>query len=182
MSKNRIKKSLQFTVQTREDAEARMNDLAVAANTRVSLIADMDAQILAIKQQYESDIATQDAFIKAASDDLEAWALANPDLFQKPKSLSFLSGVMGFRTGTPKLALLNRKWNWDLVLDMILKCGFAFVRTKPEVDKEAILAFYSEATDKAPVQEKVLTPIGLKVVQDEGFYIEPKLTKQEVAA
>lgn len=182
MSKNRIKKSLTITLQTREDAEARMRDLAIATNTRVSLIADMDAQILAIKEQYEAAIASVDAAIKAATDDLEVWALANPSLFVKPKCVAFLSGTIGFRTGTPKLALVNRKWNWDLVLENIEQRGFQFIRNKPEVDKEAILAFYAEAADKEEVAAKVLTPIGVKVVQDEGLYIEPKLTKNDVVA
>lgn len=174
MSENRIKKLLTNVVQTRDEAEARMRDLAMAANLRISLIADMDAEILAIKKQYESDIAKQDGLIKQAADDLEAWALANPNLFEKPKSIAFLSGTLGFRTGTPKLALLNRKWNWETVTSAVEKLLPHFIRNKPEVDKDAILGQREELAEFLP-------DVGLKVTQDEGFYIEPKLTKVKVA-
>jgi phage host-nuclease inhibitor protein Gam len=173
MSKARIKKTLTNVVQTREEAEARMNDLAVAANHRISLIADMDAEILAIKDEYEAWIAKQDADIKQAAADLEAWALANPDQFEKPKSLAFLSGTLGFRTGTPKLALLNRKWNWETVTSAVERMLPNFIRTKPEVDKDAILGQRDELAEFLP-------QVGLKVTQDEGFFIEPKLTKKAV--
>lgn len=175
MSKNRLKKTLELVVQTRDEAEARMRDLASAANTRVSLIAEMDAEILAIKKQYELQLAKQEALIKQAADDLEAWALANPDLFQKPKSIAMLSGTLGFRTGTPKLALLNRSWTWDKVTAAVVGLLPNFVRNKPEVDKEGLIASRDEI-------EEFLPMVGLKVTQDEGFFIEPKLTKQEVAA
>jgi phage host-nuclease inhibitor protein Gam len=173
MSKNRIKKSLTAAIQTRGEAEERMRDLATAASFRISLIADMDAEILAIKKQYEADIAGQDALVKQAADDLEAWALANPAFFEKPKSIAFLSGTMGFRTGTPKLALLNRKWNWETVTSAVENLLPNFIRNKPEVDKDAILSQRDELAEFLPL-------VGLKVTQDEGFYIEPKLTKPAV--
>ena len=175
MSKNRLKKSIELVVQTRDEAEARMRELALAANTRVSLIADMDAEILAVKKRYQVNIAKQEALVKQAADDLEAWALANPDLFQKPKSIAMLSGTIGFRTGTPKLALLNRTWNWERVAEEVEHTLPNFIRTKPEVDKEGILA-------SRDTVEEFLPLVGLKIVQDEGFFIEPKLTKKEVAS
>lgn len=175
MSKNRIKKLLTTVLQSREEAEARMHDLSIAANLRISLIADMDAEILAIKKQYEHDIAKQDVLIKQAADDLEAWALANPNEFAKKKSITFLTGTVGFRTGTHKLALLNRKWNWETVTQAVERMLPNFIRTKPEVDKDAIINQREELAE-------VLPDVGLKVVQDEGFFIDPKLTKKEVAA
>lgn len=181
MSKNRIKKTVNTVVQTREEAEARMRDLAIATNQRIAIVSEMDEQLLSIKKEYEQDIARQDALIKQASDDLEAWALAHPELFQKPKSIAFLSGVIGFRTGTPKLKLL-RGWTWDKTLEAIQQWKFAFVRTKEEVDKESIIAFCATESDKARLAEKVLRPIGVALVQDEGVFIEPTLTPSEVNA
>lgn len=175
MSKNRIKKLLTHSIQSRDEAEARMRELAEHANERISLIADMDAEILDCKKQYEAHIAEQDALIKQAADDLEAWALANPDLFEKPKSIAFLSGTLGFRTGTPKLALLNRKWNWETVTSAVERLLPNFIRNKPEVDKDAILGQRDELAEFLP-------QCGLKVTQDEGFFIEPKLTKKIVVA
>jgi phage host-nuclease inhibitor protein Gam len=169
MSKNRIKKSLAAVITTREEAETRMRDLALAANLKVTLVADMDDQILMIKGRYEEDIAEQDAKIKAATADLEAWALAHPEEFGKRKSIEFLSGVLGFRTGTPKLELSSRKWNWKSVTEAVEEFLPNFIRSKPEVDKDAILGQRDELAEMLP-------QVGLKVTQGESFFVEPKLT------
>jgi len=169
MSKNRIKKSQTAGIQTREEAESRMRELAFAANERIALIAAMDEKILSIKKEYGDDIAAEELRIEQATDDLEAWALANPEEFGKKKSIEFLSGVLGFRTGTPKLALLNRKWTWETVTAAVERMLPNFIRNLPEIDKQSILAQRDELGTFLP-------EVGLKVVQDDGFYIEPKLT------
>lgn len=181
MKKTRVKKLVNPTLQSREDAEARMNDLAQAQNFLIALRAEMDAEILAVKARFEQKIGSWQETVKVYETQLQDWALANPDLFQKPKSIAFLSGSIGFRTGTPKL-VLGRGWTWEKSLLAIQQNGFAFVRTKDEVDKEAILAFCATETDKARLATHVLQPIGLRLVQDEGVWIEPNLTAQEAAA
>lgn len=176
MSKTRITTSL-TTLATREEAEATMNELALAANNKRKLVARRDHEVLAINGRYETDIAACDAAVAAHTDALRVWAESHPEEFPKQrKSIEFLCGVLGFRTGMPKLSLLNRAWNWDKVVEAIAARGFQFIRNKPEVDKEAIIGFYTEATDKADVVKQVLTPIGVKVSQGESFFIEPKLT------
>lgn len=178
MSKNRIKIPAPL-VANRDEAEAAMNTLALAANNRRKLIVKLDAEELAVKEKYAANIAACEAEIKTQSDALRAWAEANPAEFGKRKSLDFAAGTLGFRTGTPKLKLLAR-WTWEKVLTAIQERAFNFIRTTPEVDKEAILTFYSSASDKPAVEAKVLAPIGVKVVQDESFFVEPKLTDTEV--
>ena len=180
MSKSRIKIPLP-TITTRDEAEAVMNDLANVANLRRKYITKLDAQILEAQDKAAPGIASCDDDIKSKSDALRVWAETNPELFTKRKSLDLMSGVLGFRTGTPKLALLNRSWTWDKVLEAILARGFAFVRTKEEIDKEAILAFHAADANKPEVESKVLRPIGVTIKQDEGFFIEPKLTDTESA-
>jgi phage host-nuclease inhibitor protein Gam len=175
MSKNRIKKSLTPAVQSRADAETRMFHLAEAANERQALIAEMDEQLLAIKKEYEADIGQLELRIGEATADLEAWALAHPEEFGKRKSIEFLSGVLGFRTGTPKLALLNRSWKWETVTAAVERMLPNFIRSHTEVDKQAILGQRDELAEFLP-------GVGLRVVQDDGFYIEPKLTQKEVAS
>jgi len=179
MSKTRIKKSL-VHLDTREAAETAMNELALTANNRRKFVARMDAQLLAIKEEFEPMLAACDDAIRERTDALQAWAEANPEAFGKRKSLEFATGILGFRTGTPKLALLSRAWTWELVLEKIQERAFQFVRTKEEVDKEAILAFHAGAPDKPEAEAKVLKPIGVQVKQDEGFFIEPKLSAADV--
>jgi phage host-nuclease inhibitor protein Gam len=108
-------------------------------------------------------------FIKEKSEALRAWAEANPDQFPRDrKSIQFVTGVLGFRTGTPKLALLG-KTTWDMALRAVMGLLPNFVRNEPAIDKEAILAQRDELADFLP-------KVGLKVTQEEAFFIEPALT------
>ena len=173
MSKNRIKVALPLLA-SRDEAEAVMHELALAANSRRKFVARMDTKILDVQNQFAPAIAECDAAIKAKTDALRAWAEANPQEFGKRKSIDFLSGILGFRTGTPKLALLNRAWNWEKVTDAVCHHLPNFVRSKPEVDKEAIIGQRDEEEIQA-----VLPRCGLKVVQGESFYVEPHLTEVE---
>ena len=172
MSKSRIKIPLPL-ISSRTEAEAVMNDLSLAANNRRKLAARMDAAILKIQDEAAPGIALCDDSIKAKSDALRAWAEANPAEFGKKKSIEFLAGTLGFRTGTPKLALLSRAWNWDKVLDVLKGSAMyqKFVRTKQEVDKERVLAEAGAGCFDPGY-------CGTKVVQDESFYVEPKLTEE----
>jgi len=176
MSKNRIKAKLP-PILNRSQAEAMVGAMAASTNAILKVTAEMDARILAVKKEYESGLAVMQAANAARMESLKIWALANPAEFPKDrKSIDFLSGTLGFRTGTPKVELLNRKWNWKKVLTAIQERAFSFVRSTAEVDKEAIIEFAAAEKDKASLQAKVLDPIGVKVTQDETFYVEPNLT------
>jgi phage host-nuclease inhibitor protein Gam len=177
MKTTRIKIKLP-TITTREEAEALMNELAQTVNNQRKMLADRDAEILAVNQDYEASLTECEAAITTKTETLRAWAEANPDSFPKGvKSIKMVSGVCGFRTGTPKLALLGRAFNWDKVLGL-LKAASAwcnYVRKKEEVDKDAILGAHSNAKDKQQF-DLDLKRFGIKVVQEESFFVEPDLS------
>ena len=173
--KNRITVSLPSLL-TREDAESAMTELAQHVNNRRKLITKRDGQILAINKDYEQPLAALDDRIETTTDTLRAWAESTPDAFPKGrKSLDLVSGIIGFRTGMPRLALLSRAFNWERVLHLVEQFWPACVRLKKEVDKEQLLSLHAQAEDK-PAAEAELKRLGLKVVQDETFFIDPKLT------
>jgi phage host-nuclease inhibitor protein Gam len=160
-----------------------MNDLALTANNKRKFVVKLDAEKLAAENRYALSIAECDVAVKAKSDALRAWAEANPEAFGKKKSIEFAAGTLGFRTGTEKVSLLSRAWNWEKVLDAIKNRAFQFVRTKDEVDKDSILSFVRASTtaeDREAVTHDVLKPIGVKIEQEESFFVEPKLTEMEV--
>lgn len=176
MSNNRIKMTAPPKV-SRDQAETLMNELAQAANDRRKFAAERDQAVLAINERFEGIFAAIDAAMKMKSGLLRAWAEASPEEFpvrnNKPvKSIELLSGTLGFRTGMPKLAPLNRGWTWEKITQAVCELLPAFVRSKPEVDKEAILGQREEEAIKM-----ILPHVGLKVVQDESFFVEPKLTE-----
>ena len=82
--------------------------------------------------------------------------------------------LYGFRTGTPRLVLLNRKWNWALVLEKVQALLPNFIRNKPEIDKEALISQRAELAEFLPM-------VGVKVTQAEAFFVEPKLENLENA-
>lgn len=170
--KSRIKIKLP-AITTRDEAESVMNELAQAENNRRKFIARRDAEVLNINSQYEGGIAACAEAVREKSDILRAWAEATPEAFPKGrKSLDLVSGVIGFRTGTPKLALLSRAWNWDKVLEAFRHGLKKYIRTKDEVNKDAVLADYATRQ----ICDAELAAEGLKVVQEESFFVEPALT------
>jgi phage host-nuclease inhibitor protein Gam len=128
----------------------------------------LELEINAARAKYEPQIT---AYCHEINDDFEAcqrWAEANPSAFVPRKSLDLMHGVLGFRTGQPRLKLLSGT-TWNRVLELLaLNRLTDFIRQKQEPDKERILAERETLTDE------LLKRIGVKVVQDETFYIEPK--------
>ncbi len=174
----RIKKSIQPVINSRDAAESVMNQLALLLNNKRSCQARLDAELLALKEKYETPLSLYEADIKTFTADLQAWAAANPAEFPKDrKSLKLTAGTLGFRTGTPKLSLVSRAFNWTKVLAAFLTDAEVsdYVRRVPEIDKERILAEYGCAESKTSF-EIVLKAHGVKVEQEETFFIEPDLT------
>ena len=173
---SRIKVTL-TTIPNRDGAEQVMNDLALMENNRRNLITQRDEEVLGIKTKYEPGLAAYAESIKSHTETLRAWAEANPDAFPKDrKSVKMTSGTLGFRTGMPKLALLSRAFNWDRVLALVEQFWPGLIRLKKEVDKEGLIAMHSQAQDRATADAE-LRRCGVKVTQEESFFVEPDLTQ-----
>lgn len=178
MSKSKRIKVQIPTINSRDEAEAVMNELALAANNQRKFLAARDAEILRLNTFYERPLYQCADSIHTKTEQLRAWAETNRDQFPNGrKSIDFVSGVLGFRTGTPKLALLSRRWTWEKVLaGLKLRRLVDFVRTKEEVNKDAILETY---TPGSPHDDSTLASWGVRVTQDESFFIEPKLADMD---
>lgn len=173
--KTRIKTNITPQIITREDAERALSDLQLITINEQKILAQKNKRLAEIEAQYAPDLAE----IAAAREDhaamVQLWAEQNPAAFEKKKSIEWPAGRFGFRTGNPQVVLLNRKWNLKTVLAAIKTSLPNFVRTKEEVDKDAILADYA----KDPALQPTLAAVGLKVTQDESFFIEPALEEVE---
>jgi phage host-nuclease inhibitor protein Gam len=174
MSKNRIKIKLP-QISSRVEAEATVGEIANCILNRIKLTAQMDARIVEVRKAYEMNLSAIESFVESKTEALRIWAEANPQEFPKDrKSIDLVQGIIGFRTGTPKLVPLNRRWTWEKILTALQTYLPAFLRDRPEIDKASILAQRDE-----PLIKETLPLVGLKVVQDEEFYVEPKLTEVE---
>jgi phage host-nuclease inhibitor protein Gam len=176
--KNRIKVKLP-NISTREEAEGVVSEITFLTAQQIKLTAQMDGELSKVREKYETNLGDLAEELKLKADTVRAWAETNPDQFPKGrKSIEFVQGTIGFRTGTPKLSLLSRAWTWEKVLAAVKgirwPINLEFVRKKEEVNKETILA---EAGKHISPED--LKRIGVKIVQEESFFIEPKLTEVE---
>lgn len=180
MSKTRIKLSL-GTIRTREDAETVLGEIAVITINKTRTLAQMDGEIAAIRKNYEANLAAYDKSLAEKTRLLADWAEINRDTAfpKKAKSITFVQGTLGFRTSNPSVVLTGRAWSWDKVLATLQALRWRkFVRIKREVDKEAILARYAKAKDQGKF-DTFLARCGLKIKQDETFFVDPNVTENE---
>lgn len=168
-------------ITTRDEAESVLNEIAIMANAKRKITADMDAAILEIKNRCQPDLTRCDEQITAATERLAEYATEHVEIFPKNrKSVEWMAGTFGFRIDTPSLGLARRDFGWAKILVMIVGRRLRkFVRTKLEVDKDAILAHCGTLEKPTRFQQKFLPTLGLKLVQEEKFFVEPDLTKTE---
>lgn len=158
-----------------EELVSAIRELTISHQT---VLAEKNAELKKLDEQFNPRLTAWAEEIQAKSVLVQAWAEANPDEFTKRKSLELSHGTIGFRTGTPKLKTLAKR-TWAAVLDILRahKPYHGFVRIKEEVDKESILVAHANFN----LLPGDLKEMGVEVVQEESFYIEPKLELAEVA-
>lgn len=165
----RIRKTAPL-INTREDAERLAGEISQLIIERTARTNQIDEAVNRARAEHESRLTALAKAIDEKTDLLRAWADANRDEFGQRKSLDFLHAVIGFRTGTPKLKTRS-PWTWASVLENLCNHWDSYVRTKAEPDKTLIIADHA----KGELTNSDLVEMGLQVVQDEAFFIEPKL-------
>ena len=168
----RVKKVIVSGV-TRESAEEAFAMYAKAEALGSKIVAEIELQCAKIREKYAVKLAECEEEKNKAFDVLQAYALENQEeLFSKKKSVEMSHGVIGFRTGTPKLKPL-RGFTWASALQLLKEFLPGYVRQTEEIAKDKLLA----DRDSEDVSGK-MSKCGIQVVQEERFYVEPK--KEEV--
>lgn len=174
MSKNRIKVPA-LVIRSRAEMEQLAGQIVELKIKQQQFTAEMDDRINSVRAQFAAQLALLDDNMETAMEAARAWAEANPVEFNGAKSLELTQAVMGYRTGQPQLKTLSG-WTWDRVLEKLKSLGAGaaqFVRTKAEIDKQGLLA------SRETLGPGMLREIGVRVVQEETFFVEPKLTQVE---
>ena len=153
---------------TEADAINAMHNYAVASNELDKINAEINEQIIKIKEKYKDRISVLEATQSEAFEEIKSYATENKSsLFEKKKSVEFDDGIFGFRTGTPKLKLI-KGFKWDTVLEKIkMILPKDYIRYVEEIAKDKILADRDKLVEKLP-------ECGVEVVQDESFYVKTK--------
>lgn len=158
---------------TREEAESIVGAIAELKINEAKTKAEMDQELKEIRTDYEQQLSDINTSVTPLLLRIQAWAEANQDEFGKQKSIAMLHGTIGWRVGNPTLKTLSG-WTWDRCLEALKSLGWLqFIRSKPEVDKAAIL------NQRETLTEADLRQIGTRVVQEESFFVEPKMTETE---
>lgn len=173
MSKARTKtKAPALVITTRADLEAAVGQLAHATTERQRLTAEMEQEITLIRARYEGSLGNLTETLDTITEAAAEWAARNPAEFGNRKSLALTHGTIGWRVGNPTLKPLSG-WTWDRVLERLATTEgwMGYVRTKAEVNKEAILI------DRDALADSDLKKMGVQVIRNEPFFVEPKLTE-----
>lgn len=149
-----------------------LSSYASADAREQNIISKMDEQIIKIREKYQDELTRLSDQKKTDFEVVYTYCDENGNLFEKRKSFDTPHGVVGFRTGTPKLKPI-KGFTFAASLNLAKLNLPNYVRVKEEINKEGLLL----DRDKADV--KIALPsIGLEVVQDETFFID--LKKEDV--
>lgn len=154
---------------SREQADAAFAQYAKASAQSDKISAEIELQCAKIREKYATQLSQLDEEKETAFDTLQSFAMENQaELFSKKKSLDMAHGVIGFRTGTPKLKTL-KGFTWASALQLVKEFLPDFIRTTEEIAKDKMLA---DRESEGMVDK--LAKCGIQVAQDETFYVEPK--------
>ena len=169
---------------TREQADAAFAVYVKSEAEIEKIQAEIELQCARIREKRADRLSVLGIEREEAFSVLQGYAMGHPDLFAKKKSLEMAHGVIGFRTGTPKLKTL-KGFTWASALELV-RCFLpsGYVRTTEEIAKDRLLADrdLSEVEvlcDRDGVSSRVsmrdaMARCGIQVVQDESFYAEGK--------
>lgn len=159
-------KATSFT--SHAEFESALDQIAAAQVNLRTLEAYRDRDLQAVRDRHAPAIDAVAEFLKRQIVLAEKYAETHRDevLPGKLKSAETALAVFGFRKGNPTLKPLNKRWTWDSVLEAV-KARFKgrFIRTKEELDKDAI---------KAQLDDEQLAAIGCRIDQADDFFVEAK--------
>lgn len=158
--------------QTRDEAVAAIAEIGRHQRERERLKLEMDDAITQLRERYEGLMSPHAAEIRALSEGVQVWAEANrAELTQngRVKSCNLMTGEIRWRMTPPSCRLVRVKEALEELQQRMLN---RFIRTKEEVNKEAILAD----------PEAVADCRWIEIVQHEDFVIIPFETNLEEVA
>lgn len=182
MATKRQKKTV-ITGVTREQAEDAFAQYSKADAQIEKINAGIDLQVAKLREKHQAELAALAKEKDEAFETLDSYARENKaELFAKKKSFEMVHGIIGFRTGTPKLKTL-KGFTWASALTLVKKYMPGYVRTTEEIAKDQLLAdrdmeavdfIENGVTKKVEHMSIAMAECGIMVTQEETFYVETK--------
>jgi phage host-nuclease inhibitor protein Gam len=158
------------TIQSRHELDAVVENIVQLQLHRAELEHAQEQEIADVRQKYRAQLAELERYLMLESSWVESWARGNPSSFVGRQTLALTHAVIGFRIFPHRVDRASRKWTWSEIAQKLGEFGWGrrYLRQPAlEVNKEALLA------DRAELSPAELKQAGLKIVQEERFYISP---------
>ena len=145
MATKRLKTPAAAAPQTRDAVAADIRTIGDLQRQITRISADMNDAIAAITAQHQPDLDRLAADVKRLGAGVQTWCEANrADITDggKTKTANLITGEVSWRQRPPAVKITKV----DLVIKTLKALGLArYLRTKEEIDKDAILAAHSAA-------------------------------------
>jgi len=158
------------TITSRHELDAVVENIVQLQLNRAEIEREQDQEIAGIRQKFRAPLAEIERYLTLETTWVETWARSHPDSFRDRQSLALTHAVIGFRVSPHRVDRASRKWTWSAIAEKLgeMAWGRRYLRQPAlEVNKEALLA------DRADLSSAELRTVGLKIVQEERFYIAP---------
>ena len=164
MAKSKTRAANGPVPQSREEASNFIHDIGAAQREVARIEADMNDEIARSKQSAEERAAPHRALVEAKTQGLRAWADANRDALTengKRKYADLGTGKIEWRFAPPRVSIRGL----EEVIVRIKTLGLtAFLRTREEIDKEAML--------RDPDKARLIQGVSIGTA-GENFSVEP---------
>ena len=193
MTTTTITQTVNDVITTREQADAAIADIAKWKAKEQKITGEMNQEIERVKRTHADDLNDLGKKIGDRFTQLKEWAEKNPSLFENPKSIRTVHGVMGFRTGKYELNQIEG-WTEERSIEKLVELnakaiearedGTAdhasfmeritpFLRYVPDIDAQGIISVRECFT------KKELAQIGCEIDRATRFYLTPKIESPE---
>jgi len=158
-------------IQNRRQLEVLLENIAQLQRERDELHQQLEDELAAVRLKYRPPLDEMESFLDKERSWAENWARANPGQFGADHVLACSSAIIGFEPAPVRIERASRRWTWSRIALTLagLPWGKTYLRIPPpEVDKDALLA------DLAILSPEDLRTAGMKIIQAERFFIEPR--------
>ena len=125
---------------TRETADEAFAIYAKADASINKIQAEIELQCAKIREKRQAELSALGSEREQAFDTLQAFAIEKQtELFGKKKSLEMAHGVIGFRTGTPKLKT-KKGFTWASALELVKTFLPGYLRQTVDIAKDRLIA------------------------------------------
>jgi phage host-nuclease inhibitor protein Gam len=155
--------------QTKDEVVSAIAEIGRRQRERERIQAEMNDRLSTLRQEYETQAAPHGEAIRALFQGIQTWCESHREeltLGGKVKTANLPSGEIRWRMRPPRVSIRAA----EQVLESLKSLGLnRFVRTKEEINKDAILA----------EPEAIIAIKGISISQSEDFVIVPFETQLE---